>query len=202
VQGQALPAQGWQLQWQWQRGFGRWLGSAHCCTLPRIVTALVQALRLPRSTTPTLCNLACPAPVPDLFCRPPKPLIYLILAPTIGLSCYMQWGNSDLAPLLGVAWDCGGVTTGPVTVPVSAECAHVHGTLCTCACWCCAGLLARFFVRGGGKQASPYLQPQPHPLTTIASGRITRPTQSTHTHPPHAPTSKPKRRSFWPWALE
>ena len=29
-------------------------------------------------------------------------------------------GNPDLAPLLGVAWDCGSVTTGPVTVPASA----------------------------------------------------------------------------------
>ncbi|PNH01042.1 hypothetical protein TSOC_013096, partial [Tetrabaena socialis] len=30
----------------------------------------------------------------------------------------MQWGNPDLAPLLGLAWDCGAVTTGPVTVPI------------------------------------------------------------------------------------
>jgi hypothetical protein len=27
-------------------------------------------------------------------------------------------GNKHLQPLLGVAWDCGAVTTGPVTVPV------------------------------------------------------------------------------------
>lgn len=27
-------------------------------------------------------------------------------------------GNTHLQPLLGVAWDCGAVTTGPVTVPV------------------------------------------------------------------------------------
>lgn len=49
---------------------------------------------------------------------PLKPIIYATLAPTIGAACYMQWGNPDLAPLIGVAWDCGGVTTGPVTVPV------------------------------------------------------------------------------------
>eukprot|EP00889_Picochlorum_renovo_P001068 jgi/Picre1/28098/NNA_003505.t1 len=30
----------------------------------------------------------------------------------------MQWGNPDLAPLIGLSWDCGAVTTGPVTVPV------------------------------------------------------------------------------------
>ncbi|KAF6254258.1 hypothetical protein COO60DRAFT_335201 [Scenedesmus sp. NREL 46B-D3] len=30
----------------------------------------------------------------------------------------MQWGNPHLRPILGVAWDCGGVTTGPVTVPI------------------------------------------------------------------------------------
>ncbi|KAI3426322.1 hypothetical protein D9Q98_008695 [Chlorella vulgaris] len=49
---------------------------------------------------------------------PLKPLIYLTLAPTVAASCYMQWGNEHLAPILGVAWDCGGVTTGPVTVPI------------------------------------------------------------------------------------
>lgn len=47
-----------------------------------------------------------------------KPLIYITLAPTVGLACYMQWGNPNLAPLIGVSWDCGAVTTGPVTVPV------------------------------------------------------------------------------------
>ncbi|KAG2443441.1 hypothetical protein HXX76_001799 [Chlamydomonas incerta] len=49
---------------------------------------------------------------------PLKPIIYASLLPTIGMACYMQWGNPDLAPLLGLAWDCGGVTTGPVTVPI------------------------------------------------------------------------------------
>lgn len=39
----------------------------------------------------------------------------------IALPLCPQWGNSDLAPLLGMSWDCGGVTTGPVTVPVSAH---------------------------------------------------------------------------------
>lgn len=27
-------------------------------------------------------------------------------------------GNPHLQPILGVAWDCGAVTTGPVTVPI------------------------------------------------------------------------------------
>lgn len=31
---------------------------------------------------------------------------------------YMKWGNEELAPLIGLAWDCGAVTTGPVTVPI------------------------------------------------------------------------------------
>jgi len=47
-----------------------------------------------------------------------KPLIAGALLPTIGLACYMQWGHPPLAALLGLAWDCGGVTTGPVTVPL------------------------------------------------------------------------------------
>lgn len=33
------------------------------------------------------------------------------------LACARR-GNQHLQPLLGVAWDCGAVTTGPVTVPV------------------------------------------------------------------------------------
>ncbi|GFR49173.1 hypothetical protein Agub_g11195 [Astrephomene gubernaculifera] len=47
-----------------------------------------------------------------------KPIVYVSLVPTVALACYMQWGNPDLAPLLGLAWDCGAVTTGPVTVPI------------------------------------------------------------------------------------
>ncbi|WIA21356.1 hypothetical protein OEZ85_000577 [Tetradesmus obliquus] len=47
-----------------------------------------------------------------------KPFIAGSLLPTVGLACYMQWGNPNLRPILGVAWDCGGVTTGPVTVPI------------------------------------------------------------------------------------
>mmetsp|Transcript_51646 Transcript_51646/g.123051 ORF Transcript_51646/g.123051 Transcript_51646/m.123051 type:complete len:1017 (+) Transcript_51646:394-3444(+) len=48
-----------------------------------------------------------------------KPLIVMILTPVLGLACYMWWGdNGELRPLLGLAFDCGAVTTGPVTVPV------------------------------------------------------------------------------------
>ena len=46
-----------------------------------------------------------------------KPLIYLALLPTIGLTIY-AWNNPDLRTILGLAWDCGAVTTGPVTVPL------------------------------------------------------------------------------------
>jgi hypothetical protein len=49
---------------------------------------------------------------------PLLPLIFSTLLPTMGLSCYMWWGDPRLRPVLGFAWDCGGVTTGPVTVPV------------------------------------------------------------------------------------
>ena len=46
-----------------------------------------------------------------------KPLIYAALVPVIGLTLY---GASDpeLAKVLGLAWDAGAVTTGPVTVPL------------------------------------------------------------------------------------
>lgn len=46
-----------------------------------------------------------------------KPLIYASLVPVLGLTVY---GASDpeLAKVLGLAWDAGAVTTGPVTVPL------------------------------------------------------------------------------------
>jgi uncharacterized membrane protein YvlD (DUF360 family) len=47
-----------------------------------------------------------------------KPLIYGSMVPCILLAMYMHWGDPDLRPILGLAWDCGAVTTGPVTVPV------------------------------------------------------------------------------------
>ena len=46
-----------------------------------------------------------------------KPMIYMALIPTIGLTVYCM-SNPDLAKILGLAWDCGAVTTGPVTVPL------------------------------------------------------------------------------------
>jgi hypothetical protein len=47
-----------------------------------------------------------------------KPIMFASLAPTVGMACYMQWGNTDLQPCIALAWDVGAVTTGPVTVPV------------------------------------------------------------------------------------
>jgi len=46
-----------------------------------------------------------------------KPCIYISLIPTMALTIYFM-NNPDLAPVLGLAWDSGGVTTGPVTVPL------------------------------------------------------------------------------------
>lgn len=46
-----------------------------------------------------------------------KPLIYLTLAPVLGLSVYMAT-DPELMKVLGLAFDCGAVTTGPVTVPL------------------------------------------------------------------------------------
>ncbi len=46
-----------------------------------------------------------------------KTLIYLTLVPTIGMSIYISL-DDDLSKILGLAWDCGAVTTGPVTVPL------------------------------------------------------------------------------------
>ncbi|MFC1537125.1 DUF1538 domain-containing protein [Pseudomonadota bacterium] len=46
-----------------------------------------------------------------------KPLIYLTLIPLIGLTAYLS-SDPELSIILGLAWDCGAVTTGPVTVPL------------------------------------------------------------------------------------
>ena len=46
-----------------------------------------------------------------------KPLIFCALAPTALLTAYF-WTEPDLRSVLGLAWDCGAVTTGPVTVPL------------------------------------------------------------------------------------
>ncbi len=46
-----------------------------------------------------------------------KPLIFAALVPILLLTVYF-WQDEDLRVLLGLAWDCGAVTTGPVTVPL------------------------------------------------------------------------------------
>ena len=46
-----------------------------------------------------------------------KPLIYLSLLPVLALSAVAAI-DPELRNILGLAWDCGAVTTGPVTVPL------------------------------------------------------------------------------------
>lgn len=46
-----------------------------------------------------------------------KPLIYCSLVPIILLTSYCLM-DDELSKILGLAWDCGAVTTGPVTVPL------------------------------------------------------------------------------------
>lgn len=46
-----------------------------------------------------------------------KPYIFITLIPTIGLTAYAM-SDPNLERVLGLAWDCGAVTTGPVTVPL------------------------------------------------------------------------------------
>jgi hypothetical protein len=46
-----------------------------------------------------------------------KPFIYATLTPALLLTIYIQQ-NDELSKMLGLAWDCGAVTTGPVTVPL------------------------------------------------------------------------------------
>jgi hypothetical protein len=46
-----------------------------------------------------------------------KPLIYASLVPVLLLTVYMA-SDPELAKVIGLAWDAGAVTTGPVTVPL------------------------------------------------------------------------------------
>jgi hypothetical protein len=46
-----------------------------------------------------------------------KPMIYLALVPLLGLTAYLML-YPELGKTLGLAWDCGAVTTGPITVPL------------------------------------------------------------------------------------
>jgi hypothetical protein len=48
-----------------------------------------------------------------------KPFIYIGVLTLSAITLYFQFEPSGtLAPVLGLAWDCGAVTTGPVTVPL------------------------------------------------------------------------------------
>jgi len=46
-----------------------------------------------------------------------KPLIYASLVPVLVLTVYSAF-DPTIANVIGLAWDCGAVTTGPVTVPL------------------------------------------------------------------------------------
>jgi hypothetical protein len=46
-----------------------------------------------------------------------KVLVLIIVPPTLALTAWAAQ-QPDLAPIIGLAWDCGAITTGPVTVPL------------------------------------------------------------------------------------
>jgi len=46
-----------------------------------------------------------------------KPMVYASLAPALLLTVYCMF-DAELSKIIGLAWDCGAVTTGPVTVPL------------------------------------------------------------------------------------
>jgi hypothetical protein len=46
-----------------------------------------------------------------------KPLIYMSVVPTLLLTAYAFF-DPEMRQVIGLAWDCGAVTTGPVTVPL------------------------------------------------------------------------------------
>ncbi len=46
-----------------------------------------------------------------------KPMVYMTLVPSLVLVSYCMF-DPELSKTLGLAWDCGAVTTGPITVPL------------------------------------------------------------------------------------
>ena len=50
-----------------------------------------------------------------------KPIIFVTVTLTIGLTCYINWIDERLKSVVGLAWDCGAVTTGPVTGSLSSS---------------------------------------------------------------------------------
>ncbi len=46
-----------------------------------------------------------------------KSVLFITLIPCLSLTAYFA-AQPELAPVLGLAWDCGAITTGPVTVPL------------------------------------------------------------------------------------
>ena len=62
-------------------------------------------------------------PVVDVANRPqcktvaPRPMIYSVLVPTLILTA-IAFNDEQLSKVLGLAWDAGAVTTGPITVPL------------------------------------------------------------------------------------
>ena len=46
-----------------------------------------------------------------------KPLIYCSLLPTLALTLYCM-NDAALSDIVSLAWDVGGITTGPITVPL------------------------------------------------------------------------------------
>jgi hypothetical protein len=46
-----------------------------------------------------------------------KPLIYAAMFPVLALTLYAAF-DPEMQTIIGLAWDCGAVTTGPVTVPL------------------------------------------------------------------------------------
>lgn len=45
-------------------------------------------------------------------------VVTLSALPCLLISCWMMWGTQDLRINIGLAWDCGAITGGPVTVPI------------------------------------------------------------------------------------
>ena len=79
--------------------------------LTRWATALVLAVGVGVGAA------ACLGTLRSIFGWSLKPLIYTTLVPVLALTVYLSL-DPDLAKVVGLAFDCGAVTTGPVTVPL------------------------------------------------------------------------------------
>ena len=110
---------------------------------------------------------------------PLKWLVVVTLVPA-GILTWIVGRHPDLAPVLGLAWDCGAITTGPVTVPlvlavgigVAAASGRGNNPLSGFGIVTLASLFPAIFVMGVGLWLSGEVQPGSTTTAVVAAKEL------------------------------